>query len=340
MDPGRFGEALRIVLRAWRDLPHEQFEEAFENALLRLHLGRQYNPNRYINTVPLYTGSNGLILSVSDVYNPNVKLVAKVHFVINTIRREKANYDNLQELSGFARFHDAFMMPLPEENILRSRFCYIMITEHVGESLPIIVKRSLPINQRNVVTLGYKLFLIIESMHAARLVHRDIQLKNVMLQRMPNEQLRMSLIGLDEALPLDPSPLNNSDVEGPYSSQFVDDGNPYVKFDDFTSGVYLILELCRIDIFEFDPVNSIIFDAMRIYDPKKRFHHHPEYYLNNENDWIGELNKEIQNQRVNGYSHDNLFQIFLQAIPNFVPTVSPFLEIEYILIGNDTIFLG
>ncbi|CAO4385072.1 unnamed protein product [Caenorhabditis nigoni] len=252
------------------------------------------------------------------------------------VRREMMNYRYVEGLSGFARFHNAFMIPLPgNTNLTRSRFAYVIVAGYVGESLEILLKRSRIIHQRNVITLGYKLFLIIESMHAARLVHRSIQLKHVTLQRMPNDKLRMSLIGLDEALPLDPSPVDNLDVVSQDSSPFVEDGNPYKTFDDFTSGVYLILRMSGIDLFK-----NTGGDPRKVANQKPRFHQNPYHYLNKENAWIGVLYKEIQNQRVNGYNHNDLFRIFQLAIPNFIPIVSPDLEIEYILMGNETIFLG
>ncbi|UMM41087.1 hypothetical protein L5515_017506 [Caenorhabditis briggsae] len=250
MDPDRLQEALRRVRRAWDELPREEFERALDNAYLRMNLRQQYIPNRYINPQMLNVGSHGVICSVRDVFNPNLKLVAKMHWNLHNLDREKTNYSNLQALSGFAFFLDAFIMPLQNAIMLGDRFGYMNVFQYVGESLLKIVQRSLPINQRNVVTLGYKLFLIIESMHAARLVHRSIKLNHVTLQRLPNDKLSMSLIGLDEALPLDPSPMDNLDVVSQDSSPFVDDGNPYETFDDFISGVYLILRLSGINIFE------------------------------------------------------------------------------------------
>ncbi|ULT81780.1 hypothetical protein L3Y34_011626 [Caenorhabditis briggsae] len=295
-----------------------------DNALLRMDLRRKYIPNRYIFPQLLNIGSHGVICTVSESNHPNQMFVAKAHRKFQTIRQEIMNYRYVQSLSGFARCYDAFTMPLSDNaNLTRSRFCHIMITEHVGECLQDILKRSGVINQKNVITLGYKLFYIVESLHAARLVHRNISLKNVMLQRMSNVEVRMLLIGLDDALPLDPSPVDNFDVVSQDSSPFVDDGNPYQKFDDFISGIYLILRLSGIDIFE-----NTGGDFRRIANQKQRFHQNPHGFLNNENAWIGHLYNEIQAQRVNGYNHYHIFQNFQQAIPNFVP------------VYNETIFLS
>ncbi|PIC17730.1 hypothetical protein B9Z55_023869 [Caenorhabditis nigoni] len=335
MDPNRLEEAHRRLLHAWNTLPREQFERALDNVLLRMNLRQQYIPNRYLHPQMLNFGSHGVICSVRDVFNPNLPLVAKMHWNLHNLDQEKTNYSNLEGLSGFPFFLDAFIMPLGDAVVMGNHFCHMNVFQYVGESLQKIVERSLPISQRNVVTLGYKLFLIIESMHAARLVHRSIQLKHVTLQRKPNDKLQMWLIGLDEALPLDPLPVDNADVVSQDSSPFVDDGNPYQTFDDFISGVYLILRMSGIDLFE-----NTGGDARRIAHQKQRFHQTPLNFVNNETAWIGELYDEIQAQSVNGYNHDQLFRIFHRAIPNFVPTVTPDLEIEYILMGNDTIFLG
>ncbi|PIC13086.1 hypothetical protein B9Z55_027965 [Caenorhabditis nigoni] len=285
---------------------------------LQLEMNQSIGQYRVVNN-EFASGGFGQIFEVRESNGWSRRLLLKTQTIQQFFLQELQMLHIMKNETGFNDLLDWFI--IKNDNI--DHFCMVIPCQ--GETFAHVLERSTA-SPKNAVRIAYRLFTLIEKIHAIGYVHEDLHHQNLLFN-MNAGFVQVILIDFGLCESLNPPPKERR-MCASWQSIYMCRSARYSVFDDLHSLVFLIMQCVGITPF--------LTDNKEKFDKKSAFHANPyRYFPNQETTWIADLYTLIENQRESGYHYNSLLDLLDEAIPG----VDPSKPIEYQW-QNDTFYIA